>query len=367
MTNEMRKNTIKDGIQNKNDVDTTSEKSKEKEMETFLINETDIIFCKTQDVLGKDIPLSQKSKVVFLDTHPRGLLKVIRQVEQTPGVAAYVRDHYGDNPREVEDVAALQTHLGERAVITTRDEYPACTSLVEEGEFQGQDVLVIADADRDGILTALKAVGVTYPGIDQDAKVLDGPWSGMTEAHLTPLGFLLVKVWNTLPPFNRDRPETLEKARNELIKNFIGAVQGENTAQEWLEKKSAEYQKLTESAEALVASAQEVAPKVGLVDAVGKPRYDLPTFEKGIERRGFLVHVVRKNVGPIAKHHGGTQYYLGTRRGVGPDFQEMIKEVANTSAEEGVFANVPFLAQCSEKYWNEVYLPHLTEDLSPTE
>src|SRR6202011_2070764 len=114
------------------------------------------------------------------------------------GYRVAFRDHHGIEGEPVNDrdrqvklaIATLEQSLGEDCCITIRRLHPACSTLVEVGEFKDA-VAIIADPDADGLTAAMKAAGISYPGLDEDAANLDGePFLQVTG---TPISQLLAK------------------------------------------------------------------------------------------------------------------------------------------------------------------------------
>ena len=85
-------------------------------------------------------------RVVIIDHPPtQGLVPLIRALEGE-GAEVYLRDHHADGDRDRAIVSRCREILGDRAVVTTRVEHPACSTLVAVGEFC--DDIIIADVIR---------------------------------------------------------------------------------------------------------------------------------------------------------------------------------------------------------------------------
>lgn len=108
------------------------------------------------------------NKVLFVDTGATpDLVKLIKALHEKE-LTVFVRDHHKGEGRNPESAEAIQRILGDRAKIVDRKSAPGCAQLVETGEFADADVIV-ADPDYDGLVAAMKAQGVSYEGMDDDA------------------------------------------------------------------------------------------------------------------------------------------------------------------------------------------------------
>lgn len=315
--------------------------------------------------------VADAGSVMFVDTPSTEQLHATIVALQENGVMVAVRDHHDidgepSNDREVAihlAADAIREVTGDTAVISTRKEHPACSTLIKVGEFADFGAIV-ADPDPDGLLGAMKALGVTYPELDADAAVLDGPRSEQTSDRLSPIAVLLVKGMATLPAFNPRNPAIAEKAKGDLFSLFVSAVEGGAEARASLEAKVEAYEKGVAVAKGLVSKAAEVTMGVVMVNAVGSSRYDLMTLSRGLERgEGVMVTVVRKGNGPIAAVHDGVQYSLAVVRKHQSEvnLQELLPEGFSSSPEAGVISNTTFLLHVSEKVWEETILPALQE------
>lgn len=346
------------------------------------------------------------TRVVIVDHPPtKGLPALVRAL-LAEDVEVVIRDHHDVTDEEVarggraaETRAAadeIRSLLGERATISTRQAHPACSGLIELGEFASPGTVILADADLDGLTAAMKAVGMAYPELDSDAAILDGPRTGQTaEGGLSPLAVLLAKGLGTIPPYSPRRPEASENAKSKLFADFVAAASlapsdpsfegprcpwcgsedhGGRCCTEWqrdqdareatarLMERVALYEAQIAEAERLAGTATEPTPGVWLVDTIGADRYDLGTLSRALEARpGCRVTVVRKDGGPIAAACGGVQYSLARTKAVedaGIDLRTLLPEGTESSPASGVISNTPFLLHVSEERWTEI-LPAL--------
>jgi len=309
--------------------------------------------------------LQGKDSVLFVDTPSTEHLHATIVALQEQGTGVFLRDHHGietpknDREQQIKTAAeAVKGLLGNNAVISTREEHPACSSLVETGEFSHVD-LIIADPDPDGLLGSMKALGVIYPQLDSDAAVLDGPRSEQTPKSLSETAMLLVKGMATLPPYNPKNPSIAENAKAELFSAFVETVQGYAEAKEWLESKVEAYEAGVQNAKVLLETVTKPIVICNYVDTIGAGRYDLQTLSLGMEN-GAKITVIRKDVGPIAAATG-VQYSLAVVREHQQDInlQDLLPEGFESSVESGIISNTSFLLHVSEAVWEDSVLPAL--------
>lgn len=347
-------------------------------MFSIALNGHSIHFTKFFGAGDKDSVLAAitdgTKRVVFIDTPSTAHLVATIEQMISKGAEVIVRDHHDmpnpRNPREQEiaDAAACVRELvGSNAVISDRATHPACSGLIEVGEFVGEGTVIVADPDPDGLTAAMKALGVVYDGIDADAAVLDGARSEQTAERLTSLALLLVKGMATLPPFNPERPAISEEAKGKLFAEFATAASGDAAALESLGRKVEAYEAGVRAAEAIAAEATQPVSGVVMADAVGKPRHDLATLAAKMEaREGCRVTVVRKDNGPIAAKHGGVQISLAVVKAHQADInlQQLLVPGFTSSPESGIISNTTFLLHVSEEVWNTQVFPALTARLA---
>jgi hypothetical protein len=144
------------------------------------------------------------NSVLFIDTPITSATVEAVEKLKFEGFRVIFRDHHGidgepGNDRERQVVAAdakLHQLLGEDCCITVRRLHPACSTLVTVGEFRDA-VAIIADPDADGLTAAMKAAGISYDGLDEDAAKLDG--EPQLQVTGTPISQLLAKGIAVIP------------------------------------------------------------------------------------------------------------------------------------------------------------------------
>lgn len=285
------------------------------------------------------------------------------------GFRVVYRDHHGidgeptnDRDRQVSMATAKLTQLlGDDCTITVRRIHPACSTLVETGEFAGA-LAIIADPDPDGLTAAMKAVGIYYPELDSDAALLDGEPS--LQVTGSPLSALLAKGVATLPPYDPARPREREKALEQLFMRWVATVKGDARAAASLEAGVEAYDQAVEVARGLAPTAVEVAPGVMLVDTVESELYDPGTLMAILEKRdGCKITVLRKDKGPIAALHG-IQYSLAVTKNYQKkvNLQNILPTTTKSDPKLGVISNVTFLLHVSDLVWHDQVLPELLEN-----
>jgi len=335
-------------------------------MLSIQILSTSVVLSKFFAASDKDAVLAaipaDARRVLFVDTGSTPVLAETVLALVGRGVEVHLRDHHRGEGRTPEAAAAIEAILGGNARIVTRREAAGCALLVEASEFAGEGTVIVADPDPDGLLAAMKAAGVAYPGLEADAAVVDGPRSEQTPESLTAFGLLFTRAMSSLPPFNPAQPEVAEKAKTELFSNFVKVALGDTEAKVAMEKAAEAYEVGVKVAKAILATATEVAPGVVMVDTCQFGRHDLTTLTDGMNRRpGCWITVIRKPVGPLAAKFGGIQYSLAVppTRQKELDIRSLVPEGTEVGMEAGLLANTAFLLHCSTAVWEGIILPAL--------
>lgn len=310
--------------------------------------------------------LGKSNSVLFIDTPiTQATVEAVSKLK-AEGYRVVFRDHHGiegepTNDRERQVCAStgkLMKLLGNDCLITVRRLHPACSTLVSVGEFKDA-LAIIADPDADGLTAAMKAAGISYPGLDDDAAKLDGePQFRVTG---TAISQLLAKGIATIPSFDSTKPKERELAHQKLFGDWIKAVSGDSESVKRLEERAVVYEEAVKIAELLAGTAGEIVPGVVLVDVCDKPLYDPGTLDALLEARpNCRVIVVKKSLGPIAALHG-TQYSLAVVKSFQSsiDLRKLVPGHLASSPDTGVISNVAFLLHVSEDVWINEVLPGL--------
>lgn len=309
-------------------------------------------------------------QVVFIDTPATSHLVATIEGLISKGIEVVVRDHHDvpnpRNPREQEIANAanrVRELVGSNATISNRSANPACSILIEIGQFSEEGTAIVADPDPDGLTAAMKAVGVHYPELDADADVLDGGRAGQTADKLSSNAYLFTRAMATLPPFDANRPQVSEDAKAKLFTDFVSMIQGNLEAQVRLQKGVEVYEAGVREAERLAETVTDIIPSVAFVDLMTSSRFDLTTLAQKMEARpGVKVTVQKKAQGPIATKCGGVQYSLAVAKAhqAEVNLQECLPSGFTSSPEAGIISNTTFLLHVSESVWNETVLPALS-------
>jgi hypothetical protein len=344
-------------------------------MFSIQINNVQVIMSKFFGTNDKDNVLAAipegASRVVFIDTPATPNLVATIESLISRGAEVVVRDHHDmpspRNPREQEIADAankVRSLVGSNATISNRQANPACSGLIEIGEFSCEGTVIVADPDPDGLTAAMKAVGVHYAELDSDADVLDGGRAGQTADKLSAHAFLFTRAMSTLPPFNAERPQISEDAKAKLFTDFVSMIQGDSEATTRLQKGVETYEAGVREAGRLAETVTDILPGVAFVDVTDTPRFDLGTLAAKMEaRNGTKVTVQRKSQGPIAPKHGGVQISLAVVKAHQAEInlQDLLTLGFVSSPESGIISNTTFLLHVSQEVWDSQVLPSLRE------
>lgn len=337
------------------------------------INATPVTMTKFFAAADRDsvlaaIPEGTK-RVVFIDTPATSHLVATIEELVSKGIEVIVRDHHDvpspRNPREQEIANAanrVRELVGSNATISNRNANPACSGLIEIGEFAGEGTVIVADPDPDGLTAAMKACGVYYPELDSDADVLDGGRAGQTADKLSPNAYLFTRAMATLPPFDANRPQVSEDAKAKLFTDFVSMIQGNSEATARLQKGVETYEAGVREAERLSETVTDILPGVAFVDVTTAPRFDLGTLAAKMEsRNGVKVTAQRKSQGPIAAKCGGVQISIAVAKAHQADvnLQELLAPGFTSSPESGIISNTTFLLHVSQAVWDTQVFPAL--------
>ncbi len=236
--------------------------------------------------------------------------------------------------------------------------HPACSTLVSVGEFEDA-MAIIADPDADGLTAAMKAAGISYPELDDDAAKLDGEPS--LQVTGTPISQLLAKGMAVLPSYDVLKPKEREIAQQNLFSDWLKAVSGNEAALARLKSNLSLYDESRKVSQALASEATILVPGVVLVDVVDKPLFDPGTLFAILESDPRCrIIVLRKSLGPIAALHG-IQYSLSVAKSYQNkiNLHDLVPPQAKSDPEAGIISNVSFLLHTSEYIWTEEVFPRL--------
>ena len=297
------------------------------------------------------------SRCLVIDHPPTPVLEQLLVELSEKHTEVHYRDHHLS-----ERVSYPELNGKIKSTIVTRQEHPSCSTLVDVGEFEKG--VIVADNDMDGFLSAMKAMGLSYPKLDSDAGILDGPVSGMVQEHLSTLGFLFMKAWKGLPSFHDNK---YEKAVDEVVTGYIEAVTTDDFSR--LEKSSKEYDAKVENTFSVMnRSYIENGYRLLVVNTsdIFEPVNLAQMLDAGVPVSGRIV-----TTGPIAKIHGSQVSLARTKLGEKHiDFEQIATEAFgpknNWGPETGIISNTPFLIHFSIEKW-EIFKPFLTKAIAREE
>lgn len=305
-------------------------------------------------------------RVLFIDTPITSATVEAVSRLQSERFRVVFRDHHGidgeplnDRERQVHQATdKLRRMLGEDCLITVRRLHPACSTLVGVGEF-ADAIAIIADPDPDGLTAAMKAAGISYPELDDDAAKLDG--EPQFQVSGSPVSQLLAKGMAVIPSYDPTKANERDSAQQKLFGDWIKAVCGNKAALERLAQRTKEYDEAVRVSKSLAETAELAAPGVLLVNVAHKPLYDPGTLLAILESNPRCrITVLRKSLGPIAAIHG-IQYSLSVVKAYQGSISlyDLLPAQIRVDPEAGVISNVSFLLHTSEDVWRNHVLPLL--------
>jgi hypothetical protein len=131
----------------------------------------------------------------------RGLFQLVQQGEMLGVRCVFLADHHDLDGREHirRNLGWLKGRPGTTVRHVPRAQAPSCCRLVDLGEYkhlQPKPDTGLIHGDGDGFLSALRLWGHTYPGMEDDADVLEG----VKEKSLTFTGWLLREALHHMVP-----------------------------------------------------------------------------------------------------------------------------------------------------------------------
>lgn len=305
-----------------------------------------------------------RKKALFIDLAATSQIQDTLQALSEAGVEIVgYRDHHfaphSPNPRDrqtVQNAEQIKKKLGDKARFDLRENAPSCSRLVELGEAVREKIdLILHHGDTDGYLGYLKACGVSYEGMEQDADILD---SRGDESKLTEHGKLYRDALVSLPPFNPKRPDISNKAKQALQEEFLAYIQSnfsEETARPLKEKAQTALEQ-AQTTEELIKAAQILEGGIAFVDTtvVGDKKYDPKKLSDALEKlEGVRVTVQKKSFGPLAKEGSAQVSICRLSADKETDLRTFVPEGAQSGIEHGRIFNTPFLLHVREDLFND--------------
>ena len=304
--------------------------------------------------------------VMIIDTPPTAVgFEMLKQFE-TAGLEVFYKDHHFPESTEnttradeIRDACKLVSALlGAAADIVRRTVAPACSHIIQKGMAEKLTApVILADVGADGLLAAMKAAGVSYTGLDQDAAILDGPRAEIKMADLTEYGWNFYLAAGSLPPFT---DKTYIAEATDLYEKFVSWVEGEEFAGKSVKGLAVKYLLVLRATEKLAADQSritEITPGLVLVDTVGAERFDIGVLDATMQQKfpNLVILGTIKDHGPIVKACGGKQYSFSvvlSHQGR-VDLNRIKPADIESKPENGVIANAPFMSHYSEKVYTE--------------
>jgi hypothetical protein len=346
------------------------------------INDVPCIFSKVFDLSTRVAPEVEKfvdeanglCTIHFIDIAATpDLVAIVENVVAAGGNVVYWDHHVPKPPRTPKDqeyMAALTrlVALGAEGKAGSRDDFPGCAQLLAGASpaktmaEHGGKVLVVADQDFDGLLGAMALCGVRYPGLEEDAGILDGPRS--SHGQLTPLAKVGADALSALPLFNPQKPEVFQIAWEAWAALYVASAVGDNVAHSMLTGMAEEHAKAVSVAEGLPLEYRSDGRFVYCALPPGSERIDLGTLARRMERSPAMVTALEKTKGPVVDAGHDRQISIAVVK----QFQGQIDlrdAVAGlpTGPEEGIISNVPFLLHVSPVIWMGQVYPWLMKKL----
>ena len=242
----------------------------------------------------------------------------------------------------------LHTLLGDAFRCETREAHPSCVSLVNLGEFKDCGAIV-ADDDLDGILTSMRAVGLRYEGMEQDAVILDGP-AGVNHEKLSSIGQNIRRAWFTCH-LTVEHGHNVYEERRRIIRLIERACLGAVSAFNELRARAALFFPAEERARALKIKRDGVFCFAVLPPGM---QVDVNTLSRRMEQTNAKIGVFVNHNGVIANSCG-----LQFRLCVLPshlksiDLRFAIRGLP-IGPEAGVICNTPFMMVMSPQKFYEI-------------
>jgi hypothetical protein len=346
------------------------------------INGIPCLFSKVFDLAIRVAPVVKKfvdeanglCAIHFIDIAATpDLVAIVENVVAAGGNVVYWDHHVPKPPRTPKDqeyMAALTrlVALGAEGKAGSRDDFPGCVQLLAGASpakavaERGGKVLVVADQDFDGLLGAMALCGVRYPGLEEDAGILDGPRS--SHGQLTPLAKVGADALSALPLFNPQKPEVFQIAWEAWAALYVASAVGDSAAHNMLVGMAGEHAKAVSVAEGLSLEYRSDNRLVYCALPPGNARIDLGTLARRMERSPAMITALEKTMGPIVAAGHDRQISIAVVKPYQDriDLRDAVTGLP-TGPKEGIISNVPFLLHVSPVIWMGQVYPWLMKKL----
>lgn len=305
-----------------------------------------------------------KKRALFIDLAASPAMQETIAALQAEGVevAAYRDHHYAPestDPRDqktAESAKGIVADLGEKARFETRENAPSCSRLVDLGEATREQIdLILHHGDTDGFFGYLKACGVSYEGLENDSDILD---SRGDESKLTEHGRLFRDAMVSIPPFNRDRPDISNRAKQALQNEFIAYIESnfsDETSAPLKEKARAAIEQADTTKE-LSQLIQILDGGIAFVDTtvVGKRKFNPKALADVMEKiEGVQATAQKKSFGPLVTTEFSQISIARLSRDKTTDLRTYLPEDAESGVKQGRIFNTPFLLHLREDLFDD--------------
>lgn len=300
-----------------------------------------------------------KKRALFIDLAASPAMQETIEALRTEGVevTAYRDHHYAPASSDPRDQKTAQSadkivaELGDKARFETRDQAPSCSRLVELGEATREKIdLILHHGDTDGFLGYLKACGLAYEGMEEDADILD---SRGDETRLTEHGKLFRDALVSVPAFDKERPEVANRAKQLLQQEFIAYLENhfsdESAAP--LQEKARAAAEQAETTKELIQLIEILDGGIAFIDTTvaGKRKYNPKALGDAMEKiEGVKVTAQKKSAGPLATPELSQVSIARLSRDMATDLRTYLPEGAESGVAHGRIFNTPFLLHLRE-------------------
>ena len=303
-------------------------------------------------------------KALFIDLAATPQMQQVMDALEGEGIeiAGYRDHHYAPDSTDERDQKTtasadqIKEKLGDGARFDLRENTPSCARLVDLGEAVRNKIdLILHHGDTDGFLGYLKACGVTYEGMEQDADIID---SRGDENKLTEHGRLYLDSLASLPPFNPKRPDILNKAKQVLQEEFLAYIEG-NFAEEVaapLKERAKVALEVVQTTKELLELVEILEGGIAFVDTtvVGNRKYNPIELSNGMAKpEGIRITAQKKNFGPLAKDGCAQVSISRLPSDKTTDLRDYLPEGAESGIEHGRIFNTPFLLHLREDLFDD--------------
>ncbi len=303
-------------------------------------------------------------KALFIDLAATPQMQQLMDALEEEGVeiVGYRDHHYAPDSTDERDkkIAAnaeqIKERLSDGARFDLRENAPSCARLVDLGEAVRNKIdLILHHSDTDGFLGYLKACGVTYEGMEQDADIID---SRGDESKLTKHGKLYLDSLASLPPFNPKKPEIATKARQKLQEEFLDYIEG-NFSEEVaapLKERAKVALEVKETTEELLELVEILEGGIAFVDttAVSGRKYNHIKLSDGMGTLDGVRIIAQKRRSGSLTQRGHAQISINRLPSdKKTDLRDYLPKDVQSGVEHGRIFHTPFLLHLREDLFDD--------------